>query len=105
MANFTLRMPDDLLAQADAQAGKRGVSRTEYILELIRQDVGEYAPAVAYWLDVQAMQAAGLVRAGEIEWHELHCAACEQPIDKPMIPVMGNGEHAAVHCSRCGFSE
>jgi hypothetical protein len=101
------RIPEQLLARIDERAKKQGKNRTEYVMCLVENDLGEHAPAISFWMDLQVMQSAGLIRWGEVEWHELECMACQQPIDKPMIPVMGDGTWLVenVHCSECGFSE
>lgn len=53
MANVSVRLDDDLVAELDAEASERGISRAEYIRELLRSR-HEYSVSTSEHAQLQA---------------------------------------------------
>jgi hypothetical protein len=93
--NILIRdVPDNLIAQMDAEAASTGVSRQELILTLL---VTTYAqpPAVVGWVKFD--------RAGELDGTD--CPECGQPLNEMWAGLLSNGQWVAPRCQWCATSE
>ena len=93
--NILIRdVADALVVRMDAIAKAQGLSRQEFLTELLAVTYGE-PPVVVGWFKPD--------RPGELD-SDAECPECFQPMPEPWIAFLSNGRWHGPVCHRCATS-